>query len=156
MRASALAKGQDPHAAADITREMGSVIRLVAIVLSGFVLFGFAFFCVDELDRGSKTQQQALGNELRGITDDPAPIARTSGDEAAREAVNGTFREVVDDANDLLLAPFVDLVDSNDVWVARGVPTILALLLYGLGLGFLANMLPKQRAHGDDWRAAES
>jgi hypothetical protein len=134
---------------------MGSVIRLAAIVMSGFVLFGFAFFCVDELDRGSKTQQQALANELEGGPD-PTPIPRSSGDEAAREAAHGTFREIVDDANDLLLGPFVDIVDSQDAWVARGVPTILALLLYGLGLGFLANMLPKQRAHGDDWRAAES
>jgi hypothetical protein len=156
MRGTALAKSQDPHAAADITREMGSVIRLVAIVMSGFVLFGFAFFCADELDRGSKTQQQALSNELEGVTADPAPIARTPADEAAREAAHSTFREVVDDVNDLLLGPFVDLVDSDDVWVARGVPTILALLLYGLGLGMLANMLPKQRAHADDWRAAES
>jgi hypothetical protein len=135
---------------------MGSVIRLVAIVMSGFVLFGFAFFAADELDRGSRHQQQALSNELQGVTDDPAPIARTSADEAAREAAHSTFREVVDDVNDVLLGPFVDLVDSQDVWVARGVPTILALLLYGVGLGFLANMLPKQRSHGADWRGAES
>ena len=57
--------------------------------------------------------------------------------------------------NDVLLGPFTNLVDSGDVWVARGVPTLLALLLYGGGLGFLANMLPKQRAHGADWRGAE-
>jgi hypothetical protein len=135
---------------------MGSVIRLLAIVMSGFVLFGFAFFAADELDRGSRTQQQALSNELRGVANDPAPIARTSADEAAREAAHGGFREVVDDANDVLLGPFVDIVDSDDVWVARGIPTILALLLYGVGLGFLANMLPKQRSHGADWRGAES
>jgi hypothetical protein len=134
---------------------MGSVIRLAAIVMSGFVLFGFAFFCADELDRGSRTQQQALAQELEGILEDPAPIARTPADEAAREAAHSTFREIVDDVNDVLLGPFVDLVDSNDAWVERGVPTILALLLYGIGLGFLANMLPKGRAHGDDWRAAE-
>jgi hypothetical protein len=133
---------------------MGSVIRLVAIVMSGFVLFGFAFFASDELDRGSKTQQQALANQLEGVSADPAPIARTSADEAAREAAHGGFREIVDDVNDVLLGPFVDLVDSDDAWVSRGIPTILALLLYGVGLGFLANMLPKQRAHGEDWREA--
>ena len=135
---------------------MGSLIRLVAIVMSGFVLVGFAFFAVDELDRGSKTQQQALTNELEGVSVDPAPIARTPNDEAVREAANGDLREVVDDVNDVLLGPFVDLVDSDDAWVARGVPTLLALLLYGVGLGFLANMLPKHRSHGADWRGAES
>ena len=133
---------------------MGSLIRLVAIVMSGFVLFGFAFFAADELDRGSRTQQQALANELEGVTADPPPIARTSSEEAAREAAHSGFREVIDDVNDVLLGPFVDLVDSKDAWVTRGVPTILALLLYGVGLGFLANMLPKQRSHGEDWREA--
>jgi hypothetical protein len=135
---------------------MGSVIRLAAIVMSGFVLFGFAFFAADELDRGSKTQQQALANELEGDSADPAPIARTPSDEAVREAANDDLREIVDDVNDVLLGPFVDLVDSDDAWVARGVPTLLALLLYGVGLGFLANMLPKRRSHGADWRGAES
>jgi hypothetical protein len=135
---------------------MGSLIRLAAIVMSGFVLVGFAFFATDELDRGSKTQQQALANELNGKPEDPVAIARTPGDEAAREAANSGAREVVDDVNDVLLGPFVDLVDSRDAWVSRGVPTVLALLLYGVGLGFLANMLPKQRSHGGDWRGAES
>ncbi|HEV3376669.1 MAG TPA: hypothetical protein VG126_05255 [Thermoleophilaceae bacterium] len=135
---------------------MGSVIRLAAIIMSGFVLFGFAFFAADELDRGSKTQQRALSNELEGVSADPAPIARTPRDEAVREAASDDLREIVDDVNDVLLGPFVDLVDSDDAWVARGVPTLLALLLYGVGLGFLANMLPKRRSHGADWRGAES
>ena len=74
--------------------------------------------------------------------------------EAARERANGKFREAVDDANDVLLGPFTDIVDSNDRWVTHGVPTVLALLLYGLCLGTLANMLPKQREHAADWRTA--
>ena len=134
---------------------MGSLIRLVAIVISGFVLVGFAFFATDELDRGSKTQQRALANELDASTPEVIPLAPTPADEATREAAHGDIREVVDDVNDVLLGPFTNLVDSGDVWVARGVPTLLALLLYGGGLGFLANMLPKQRAHGADWRGAE-
>jgi hypothetical protein len=135
---------------------MGSVIRLVAVVVSGFVLVGFAFFAADEMDRGSKTQQQALATGAEGSASEVIPIAPTPADEAAREAAHGDLREIVDDAGDVLLGPFTNLVDSNDVWVARGVPTILALLLYGFGLGFLANMLPKPRQHGADWRGAES
>jgi hypothetical protein len=134
---------------------MGSVIRLAAIVMSGFVLVGFAFFAADELDRGSKTQQRALANELEGSNSEVIPVAPTSPDEAVREAAHGDLREIVDDVNDVLLGPFTNLTDSKDVWVVRGIPTILALLLYGVGLGFLANMLPKQRAHGADWRGAE-
>jgi hypothetical protein len=135
---------------------MGSVIRLAAIVMSGIVLLGFAFFAVDELDRGSKHQQRELANELGSDPDELTLIAPAPQDEAAREAAHSGFRELVDDGNDVLLLPFVDLVDSDDRWVNHGVPTLLALLLYGVGLGFVANMLPRQRSRGGDWRGAES
>jgi hypothetical protein len=135
---------------------MGSIIRLAAIIISGIVLLGFGFFAVDEMDRGSKHQQMALVNELDGRPDEPISVAPSPKDEAAREGAHSSFREAIDDVNDVLLGPFANLVDSSDAWVIRGVPTVLALLLYGLGLGILANMLPKQRLHGDDWRAAES
>jgi len=133
---------------------MGSLVRLVAILTSGIVLLGFAFFAVDEMDRGSRTQQNLLDREVKGAQYDPAPIAPTPGQEHAREQVNGAFHEVVDDANDVLLGPFTGIVDSNDRWVTHGVPTLLALLLYGVCLGMLANMLPKERETGGDWRTA--
>ena len=118
------------------------------------VLLGFAFFAVDELNRGSQNQQNALDNELRGDGDDPAPVAPSPAEETQRERANSGARELVDDANDVLLAPFSSLADSSNAWVSHGVPTLLALLLYGLGLGLLANMLPKHREHGADWRTA--
>jgi hypothetical protein len=133
---------------------MGSLVRLIAIVASGLVLLGFAYFATDEMGRGSQHQQNALANELAGL-DDPAPIAPSNELEAEREKVNGPMREFVEDTNDLLLGPFTGLVEgSNDRWVTHGVPALLALLLYGVGLGMLANMLPKAREHGADWRAA--
>jgi hypothetical protein len=135
---------------------MGSLIRLIAIVCSGLVLLAFAYFATDEMSRGSQNQQNALGAELDGGPD-PAPVAPTPDEEAARERIHGTFREAVEDANDVLLGPFTNLVDgSNDRWVTHGVPAVLGLLLYGFCLGMLANMLPKAREHGADWRVAES
>jgi hypothetical protein len=137
---------------------MGAFIRLVAIVTSVIVLLGFGFFAVDEMDKGSKTQQQALDRELSGSNAelDVVPVSPTPDEENAREAQNSSVREVVDDANDVLLAPFANLIDSNSSWVQHGIPALLALLLYGVGLGFLANLLPKERTHAADWRAAES
>ena len=43
---------------------MGSFVRVVAIVCSGLVLLGFAYFATDEMSRGSQNQQNALGAEL--------------------------------------------------------------------------------------------
>ena len=132
---------------------MGSLVRLVAIAASGLVLLGFAYFATDEMSRGSQNQQNELTRQL--TAEDPAPVAPSPDQEAERERLNGPIREVVDDANDLLLGPFTSLVDgSTDRWVTHGVPALLALLLYGVGLGMLANMLPKEREHGADWRTA--
>jgi hypothetical protein len=135
---------------------MGSAIRLLGILTTGIVLLGFAFFAIDEMNRGSQNQQNALQSELRSEAENPAVIAPSPREERLREQRNGDFRERVDDANDVLLMPFSDVIDSDNVWVQNGVPTLLGLLLYGLLLGLLANMLPKHREHGGDWRTAES
>jgi hypothetical protein len=137
-----------------IVAAMGSLIRLIGIVGSALVLLAFAFFATDEMGRGSQNQQNALASELSS-TDDPPPVAPSPEEEAQRERVNGTFREAVEDANDVLVGPFAGLVGSaNNTWVTHGVPALLGLLLYGLCLGLLANMLPKHREHGADWRTA--
>jgi hypothetical protein len=134
---------------------MGSVIRLVAIVCSGIVLLGFGLFAVDEMGRGSQNQQNALAAELEGGSDSPpATIAPSAKEELLREQRNGSLREAIDDANDVLLAPLSGLVDSDNVWVTNGVPTVLGLLIYGLLLGLMANLLPRGRHHGADWRTA--
>ena len=135
---------------------MGSVIRLVAMLCSGIVLLGFALFAIDEMGRGSQNQQNALAAELEGDPDEAqATIAPGPREELLRERRNGDFRELVDDANDVLLLPFGGLVDSESPWVAIGVPTALGLVFYGLLLGLLANLLPSGRRHGADWRAAD-
>ena len=133
---------------------MGSVIRLIAVACSALVVLGFAFFATDEMSRGSQNQQNALGSELSSTADAP-PVAPSATQEAERERTNGTFREAVEDANDVLLGPFAGLVESSDNgWVKHGVPALLGVLLYGFCLGMLANMLPRHREHGADWRAA--
>ena len=108
---------------------------------------GFLAFASDQLSQGSQTQVQKLGEE----TSSPAagPTA-----ERTRERRHGAVRELIDDANDVLLAPFAGVVDSREAWVRRGVPTVLALLVYGLGLSLVANYLPKPRRRVRDWRSA--
>jgi hypothetical protein len=146
-----------------IVAAMGPIIRLIAVVFSAIVLLGFAFFATDEMSRGSQNQQNALSSELSSTNSradddvsasrDLPPVAPSPQEEAQREKVNGTFREAVEDANDVLLGPFANLVESADnTWVVHAVPALLGLLLYGFCLGMLARMLPKHREHGADWR----
>ena len=124
---------------------------------SGLVLLGFAYFATDEMSRGSQHQQNALNSELARHQDRTRLSRPRRRRRPQRERVNGTFREAVEDANDILIGPFADLVDSSDnSWVTHGVPALLGLLLYGFCLGMLANMLPKSTRHGADWRTVES
>jgi hypothetical protein len=64
----------------------------------------------------------------------------TPAGERAREKRNSTVRELIDDANDILLGPFAVFVsDTNrSRWVERGIPSIVGLIVYGFGLGFLS------------------
>lgn len=133
---------------------MGSLLRLVAIVSSIFVVLGFGAFAVDEMDRGSKNQQRELARELGEQETTIAEPSPSPSVERLREREHGTIREAIDDVNDVLLAPFTALIDSTNAWVMHGVPSLLALLVYGVGLGTLANALPKRRHHGADWRTA--
>ena len=104
-------------------------------------------FAADEMQRGSDAQRSRLAGE----PGDPSPSAMAERD---RERTHGPVREAVDDANDLLLAPFAGVTSSRNRWVQRGVPALLALLVYGAGLTLLANYLPKPHARGGDWRTA--
>ena len=99
----------------------------MALVGCAVVAAGFVAFAVDELSGASERQQAALaGSE----TATPAPAPEPSG-----------VRRTVDRAAEPLLSPFAGVAPSSNPWVARGVPTLLAFVVYGLGLGFLARWL---------------
>jgi hypothetical protein len=106
-------------------------VRIVAIVLSLLVAAGFVLFAVDDFSRASAQSR----DRIEGIeAPDPTPTA-----ERTREQRNGRARELVDDANDVLLRPFAGIVaDASSRWVRRGVPALLGLLVYGFLLGYLA------------------
>ena len=103
----------------------------MAIVLSLLVAAGFVLFAVDDFSRASAQSR----DRIEGIeAPDPTPTA-----ERTREQRNGRARELVDDANDVLLRPFAGIVaDASSRWVQRGVPALLGLLVYGFLLGYLA------------------
>ena len=133
---------------------MGSLVRICAIAAASLVALSFLMFAADETGKGSEQQVRSVRGEdaparptLR--VNEPSPPAAV---ERAREKEHSSFREVVDDANDVLVSPFTGIVDSNDSWVQRLVPGTLALLLYGLGGLLLANALPKPHHQVRDWR----
>ena len=48
----------------------------------------------------------------------------------------------IDEASDYFTSPFAGIVSgSSSEWVVRGVKLLLALLVYGFGLGYLARVI---------------
>jgi hypothetical protein len=133
---------------------MGSLIRVLAVLAASLVAASFLAFAVDQSRAGSETQVNAVSGEKAAARNDailrPSPEPRV---ERAREAAHSSFRERIDDANDVLLSPFAGLTDPADnVWAQRVVPGVLALLLYGLAGLLVANFLPKGGREVKDWR----
>jgi hypothetical protein len=110
------------------------LLRTVSIVAGAIVLLSFALFAIDETRTASQQSAAAVAGLNASRAADPSPSQ-----ERARERAHSRAREAVDDADDVLVAPFSGLVDSAESsWVRRGVPTLLALIVYGFGLAFLA------------------
>jgi hypothetical protein len=110
------------------------VLRIVAMLVSVVIVLSFVLFAVDELNGASQRNEAKLAQDLEA---NPPPAA-----ERQREKDHGTIREAIDDANDVVVSPFQGIVSSDDsLWVQRGVPALLALLVFGFGLGFLARFM---------------
>jgi hypothetical protein len=121
------------------------LVTWVSTLASLVLVVSFAMFAIDQARDGSKQQVAKLGVELGSTSNASAnvnqadPSART---ERAREKRHGTVRETIDDVDDVLISPFAGVVDSKDIWVQRGVPALIAFLLFGVGLRVLAAYLP--------------
>jgi hypothetical protein len=118
-------------------RVLERLLRYAAIVCSLLVVAGWGWFAWDQTKEASAETQQEINGRAAAVVVDPSPD-----EERDRERVNNDAHEVVDDANDVLLRPFAPIVASSDSkWMRRTVPALMALLVYGFGLGLLSRFL---------------
>jgi hypothetical protein len=120
------------------------LVTWVSTVAALVVLASFAMFAVDQAQNGSKHQVSKLAGELDTTTattnvNQANPSPKT---ERQREKMHGQPREAIDDADDVLIKPFTGIANSSSIWVQRGVPALLAFLLFGVGLRIAATYLP--------------
>ncbi len=90
------------------------------------MLVSFAMFARDQLAGAS-------AHQVAEIT--PAnPVS--SG--APRPVRHAQPRRFIDGAASTLTSPFSSIVQSDNPWVEHALPAVLALLVYGAGIGFTA------------------
>jgi hypothetical protein len=100
-------------------------LLVCSIGASLLVLASFGLFAIDQFGGASEHQQVEIAEGAPhdpGVT--PPPAHR------------GEPRAFIDGAARTLTRPFEVLQHSPSDWVRRLFPTLLALLVYGFGLGF--------------------
>ena len=109
-------------------------LRYLAILVGTIIALSFGLFARDETNDATRATSQAIATQTAVAKLLPSPT-----EERARERAHTDLREYVDDANDILTAPFAGLVNRfQSGWARRGVSSILAMLLWAVGLGYLA------------------
>ena len=114
-------------AAADICRVISRAIKLISIACCALVVVSFAMFARDQMAGASAHQQTELASGNNAST---VPVAPSK-----PEGQPGRF---INQAAKTLTSPFHAIVRSSNAWVEHGLPALVALLVYGLGLGYLA------------------
>ena len=109
-------------------------LRLVSVLATAIVVLSFALFALDETRAASERSAAETAGLEATRSADPDPDA-----ERARERAHSSVREAIDDADDVLLTPFAWAEpNTTDTWARRGVPGLLAVIVYGFGLSYLA------------------
>ena len=109
-------------------RVINRLLVYTSLACCTLVVASFAMFARDQAAGASRHQQTQLA----------AGPASTASDGSASSHVHHQPRRFIDDAAHSLTAPFQSIISSRSEWVLHIFPAICGLLVYGLGLGFLA------------------
>jgi hypothetical protein len=108
------------------------LLRLASIAICLIVIASFALFAINETKSASGRQQESLANG------GPATTVTTGASAPKHESA---VHKAIDEASSKLTSPFSSLLSSSSEWAKRSGNLLLALLIYGFGLGYLARML---------------
>ncbi|MGA8364371.1 MAG: hypothetical protein WB709_07605 [Solirubrobacteraceae bacterium] len=110
-----------------------SLMRLASRVICLIMIAWFVVFVVNQTSTASTHQQ----NE---VTEGTSPTHDESSASSAKH--DSTLHRTLNETADALTSPFASVVSgSSSEWTIHIVKTLLALLIYGFGLAFLARFL---------------
>jgi predicted PurR-regulated permease PerM len=113
-----------------------SIVRLLRFVSIGvclIVVASFVTFAIEQTKTASGHQQEQLAT--------PAEAAATAAAGGKPASHEGSVHKALDEASAELTSPFAGVVSGSSEWATRGVKLLLALIVYGFGLGYLARVL---------------
>jgi hypothetical protein len=119
---------------------------LCSCICCTLVLASLGMFAFGQANGASQTQVASLGSPSASPTGTPGTEATltppaptvTSTVRTTTAQPPGQPKRFIDGAAGVLTAPFRSLVHSNSDWARRIGYTLLALIVYGFGLGYVA------------------
>lgn len=117
-----------------LTRAYSSLLGLALLASRVVCLIVIAWFVVFAVDQ-TKTASQHQQNEIPGGTQQQS--LASSGQQK-----RSTATKTLDEAAEAVTQPFASITskDSNQ-WLIHGLDLVLALLIYGLAVGFVARLI---------------
>jgi hypothetical protein len=107
------------------------VLRVISVVVCAIVVLAFIVFAANQTKTASNTQQEDIASLSPGANAELNKPKHESG-----------IHEALDEASNKLTSPFAGAASgSSSEWTKHGVRLLLALLVYGFGLGFIARTL---------------
>jgi hypothetical protein len=111
------------------------------------VAASFVVFVVNQTGAASQAQLKELGQSVTPATasaqaNHASPSGAKTGTASSTES---PLHRWLDDSAETLRSPFSALTSSHSEWYARGLGTLLSLLLYGLVLGYFGRTLALRR-----------
>ena len=108
---------------------LAKLIRLVSVIVCLIVIASFIVFAVNQTKTASGHQREVLGESSAAVHHGTVTNKKSS------------IHKALDEASEELTAPFSGIVSGSSEWAKRSVRLVLALLVYGFGLGYLARVL---------------
>ena len=106
---------------------LSKTLRVASIAICLIVALSFLLFAVNQTSTASGHQQAELAGG--------SAVSQSNGGHARERGIHRT----IDEAAEAVTSPVSGL--SSSAWGEHGLRLILALLVYGFGLGYLARVL---------------
>jgi predicted PurR-regulated permease PerM len=109
---------------------LAKVIRVASLVICLIVIASFIVFALNQTKTASGHQREVLGETSAAVHEGKS----TNGKESSAH-------KRLDEVSSKLTSPFSGIVTDSSEWAKRSVELILALLVYGFGLSYIARVL---------------
>jgi len=109
---------------------LAKVIRVASLVICLIVIASFVVFAVNQTKTASGHQREVLGETSSAVHEGKNTTPKES-----------SAHKTLDEVSSKLTSPFSGIVTNSSEWAKRSVELVLALLVYGFGLGYIARVL---------------